>query len=127
MSARFRILLLEENSEGLRAEALFSTDDQAKIERLRALAAGLGTSSPVLSSRPGPKGRQVIILGKAEDSESPVQIGDLFDTAMAASIAIGFPGYNAVSQALNKAHNSGEDRAELRGVEFGYADEQGRV
>lgn len=83
-------------------------------------------SQPTRSTRPGRKGRQVMVLGTGEDCPVNMQPGALFESALAASAALGYT-FNEVAQALSRAQKAGERTVILHGVELGYADEQGRV
>lgn len=124
--SRFKLLLIDESPTGIGAELLFATDELFQVERIRATAAALKGKSAPSGVRAGAKGRQVVVLGKSEESEAVVESGDIFQNAYSASIALGY-GYNAVAQELRKAELRGETTVEVRGVELRYADTLGRI
>lgn len=119
LNMRFKILLLDDSPTHTGAEILLATDDAAAVAKLRGLLTA--TTKPVERIRAGAKGRQVIVVGKSDDCEVPVEAQMIFPTAMDASAALGYA-HNAVAQSLKKAQATGEDSAVLRGVEFKYVD-----
>jgi hypothetical protein len=122
---KFKLLLLADPSKAPRsplAEIIFETDSDADVAKLRASCNALRTSKPLPPSRGGAVGRKVLVVGKAETCESPIQPGDTFDTANQASIALGY-GYNAVAAALRTAETNNQTTVVVRGIEVQYADQ----
>jgi hypothetical protein len=123
---KFKVLIVEDLEDGSKADVIFETDSLESVARLRSFALTLKSPASFVKSKPGAKGRPVMILGKSGDSESLVQAGDIFPTALEASYALGY-GCNAVTVALRSAAVKGEETATLRGVELRYADTVGRI
>lgn len=71
-----------------------------------------------ISQRRGPKGRKVVVVRTDEEYSGSIIVGDEFDTAMNASLALGLK-YNGVSQALKNAAGL---PAKVAGITFQYAD-----
>jgi hypothetical protein len=71
-------------------------------------------------SQPGPKGRKVMVVSvNTDEYGGDLKHGDSFDTAMAASKALGYK-YNAVSMAFNREGGGGQ--VVMGGVKLQYED-----
>lgn len=117
------IVITAANPETLESEVLCVLNSDQALSELRARISTLG--SGLAPSRPGRKGRQVLVLGVEENCDvTSIKAMDVFDSALDASVALGYA-FDNVGPALRRATRQGEKTAVLRGVEVGYADQQG--
>ena len=121
---------LATNQKTGQANILLTTDsDEVATEACAALReVGGAPQKPVsvVPGKPGAKGRKVYVVGLDDGYAGPYRRGDEFDSAMAASVALGFS-HNAVSVALSSARATGDKTADVRGVELQYLDTVGGV